>query len=170
MSEQLKTEGTLVTITVTAASNMSAGDLVAISGTMAYSLSSATINNTAVLGYTFVGVLDENISAGQCPITVWTNGVYPIPIASGAADANIMPNQPVWTDGSGHVTTPGPNGDAAIGTLVGISNNTWGSTGGAVVNALVKIQPMMFEWSVASPANVTATGPIAGAFPALVEH
>lgn len=166
--EQRLSEGKLITLeNVTAASNMSAGDLVALSGHMVYSLSSATISTTATLGYSFIGVLDEDISAGLSPVTVWTEGVFKIPLASGAADANIMPGLPVWCDGSGHATTPGANGDAAIGTIVGISNATYGSTGGAVVNVYVKIRPMALNWTIAATASLSATAPLPGAFPEL---
>ena len=171
MSETMKHEGMLLTLKVTAASNMSAGDMVGISGTLAYSLGSATIDNTAVLGYAFAGILDEDISAGQCPINVFTEGVFKMKLASGATDANILPGWPVWTDGSGYVTTPGPNGDACIGTLVGIQTGTWSATGGGVAkNVFVKIAPIMYKWSVASPASLTATAPIAGGYPAAVDH
>jgi len=95
MSEKTFNEGMLVTLKVTAASNMSAGDMVGISGTIAYSLSSATINNTAVLGYTFAGILDEDISAAQCPINVWTQGVFTMLLASGATAAQVLMVMPV---------------------------------------------------------------------------
>ena len=167
MSETKIQEGMLLTLKVTAASNMSAGDMVGISGTIAYSLGSATINNTAVLGYTFAGILDEDISAAQCPINVWTQGIFRMKLASGATDANIIPGNPVWTDGSGYVTTPGPDGDAAIGVLVGVQNAAWSTTGGGVTKRVyVKISPMQYKWSIAM-AGVSATGPIAGAYPAL---
>ncbi len=168
MVETRKSEGRLITLeNVTAASNMSAGDMVGVSGTRVFSLSSATIDLTATLGYAFVGILDEDISAGQSPITVWSEGVFKIPIASGATDANIFPGQPMWCDGSGHVTTPGAEGDAAIGSLVGISNATFGSTGGAVVNALVRLRPMAYNWTIAASSGLSATAPLPGAFPAL---
>jgi len=167
MSEKTFNEGMLVTLKVTAASNMSAGDMVGISGTIAYSLSSATINNTAVLGYTFAGILDEDISAAQCPINVWTQGVFTMLLASGATAAQVLPNQPVWADGAGNVTMIGTDGDACIGKLVGVHNGTWSATGGGVAKRVyVKINPMMFNWSIAM-AGVSATGPIQGAFPAL---
>lgn len=168
MAEQRISEGLLVTLKLTAASNMSAGDMVGVSGHTVYSLSSATVNNTATLGYNFAGILDEDISAGQSPITVWTKGVFKLPIASGVTDANLMPGYPVWCDGSGHVTTPGAEGDYAIGTLVAMSNQTWGGSGGAVVYAHVRIRPGLYESTIAATlAALSATAPLPGAFPQL---
>lgn len=168
MAEQRKSEGALVTLeNVTAASNIAAGSMVGVSGTLLYSLSSATINLTATLGYAFVGILDESISAGQSPITIWTEGVFAIQIASGATDANLFPGQPVWSDGSGYVTTPGAEGDAAVGTIVGISNATFGGTGAADIRAYVKIRPMGFNWTIAATSALSSTAPLPGAFPAL---
>ena len=166
--ETRMSEGKLVTLeNVTAASNLTAGDMIAVSGHMVYSLSSATIATTATLGYSFVGVLDENVSAGQSPITVWTEGIFKFPLASGATEANIMPGLPVWCDGSGYVTTPGAQGDAAVGTIVGISNATYGSTGGAAVYVYVKIRPMEYNWTIAVTAALSSTAPLPGAFPEL---
>jgi len=168
LAEQRLSEGVLVTLeSVTAASNMSAGDMVGLSGTMAYSLSSATINVTATLGYSFVGILDEDISAGHCPVTVWTEGIFRIPLASGAIEANIVAGFPVWSDGSGYATTPGAEGDAAIGTIVGISNGTYASTGSADIDVFVKIRPMAFNWTIAATAALSSTAPLPGAFPEL---
>jgi predicted RecA/RadA family phage recombinase len=168
MSETRLSEGKLVTLeAVTAASNIAAGAMVGVSGTLLYTLSSATINVTATLGYSFVGILDEDISAGQSPVTVWAEGIFMLPVASGAADANLMPGYPVWSDGSGYVTTAGPEGDAAVGTIVGMSNATYGSTGGAAIYAYVRIRPMAFNWTIAATAALSATAPLPGSFPEL---
>ena len=144
MPETKKSEGLLVTLNATAASNMAAGDMAGLSGTLVYSVSSATLALTAVIGHSFIGILDRDVSAGDSPIYVWTQGVFDIPLASGARSANLYPGFPVWCDGSGYVTTPGLNGDAAIGTMVNVRGASWGSTG-ANAYVSVKINPMIFN-------------------------
>ena len=144
MAETRRAEGRIVTLNVIAASNISAGDMVGLSGTTMYSLSSGTLGLTGTIGHSFAGILDRDVSAGNTPIHVWTEGIFDIPLASGAIDTNIYPGFPVWSDGSGYVTTPGLNGDAAVGVMVNIRSGSWGSTG---VNAhvTVKINPMVFN-------------------------
>lgn len=166
MSEQRKSEGHLVTFeNCTAASNIAAGAMLGISGTTIYSLTSATINTTATLGYSFIGINDDNISANQSPVTVWADGVFKLPLATASVSGNLYPGLPVWSDGSGAMITPGPEGDAAVGTLVGILGGTWGATGAGYV--FVKIRPMAYNWTIAATAALSSTAPLPGAFPEL---
>lgn len=166
MAEQRKSEGLLVTLeAVTAASNMAAGTLVALSGTLAYTHSSATtgFGATATMGYNFVGILDETVSAGQSPITVWTDGVFKLPLNSASTSGNIYAGLPVWTVSGTEVGTPGSNGAMSIGTLVGIEGATWGATGAGYV--YVKIRPGAVNWTIAATAALSSTAPLPGAFP-----
>jgi len=165
--EQRKSEGRLVTLeNVTAASNIVAGAMVAMSGTLVYTMSSGTTgyNETATF-YNFIGVLDQAVSAGQCPITVWTEGVFSFDLATASISGNLYPGQPVWCTDSGthgrEVGTAGVNGAHCVGSLVGMQ--TWGSTASTPVQ--VKINTKI--WSIASTAALTATSPTPGGFPAL---
>ncbi len=170
MVEQRKSEGKLVTLeNVTAASNIASNTMIAVSGSLVYTLSSGTtgFGNTATMGYSFVGILDESISAGQSPITVWTEGVFQIPLATASTSGNLYPGQPVWATDSGthgqEVGTPGVDGDMSIGTLVGMT--TWGSTASTPV--MVKIRPGGFNWTIAATVALSSTAPLPGAFPPL---
>ena len=169
MAEQRKSEGRLVTLeNVTAASNITAGQMVAVSGTLLYTLSSATngFGDTATQGYHFVGILDESVSAGQSPITVWTEGVFLLPLNSAATSGNINIGQPVWAiSGTNQVGTPGSNGDMSVGSLVGIQGGTWQNT--AAGRVYVKIRPGGFNWTIAATAGLSATAPLPGAYPPL---
>jgi len=145
MPETRRSEGRMVIFSdVTAASNMTAGDMAAMSGHTVYSLSSGALGLTGTIGYSFVGIIDKDISAGIGPVHVWTEGLFELPLASGALDANLYPGFPIWSDGSGYVTTPGLNGDAIVGTIVGIKGGSWGSTGTSPY-VIVKINPIMFN-------------------------
>ena len=174
MSENRKSEGLLLTLeNVTAASNIAAGKLVAISGHTIYTLDSAStgFGNTGTMNYNFIGILDESISAGQSPITVWTEGVFQLPIDTAATSGNLYAGFPVaW--GTSGVTTPGVEGDASIGTIVGME--TFGNTGGGSVKesgvALIYIRPMALNWTIFATAALSATGPMPGAFPQLATH
>ena len=165
--EQRKSEGRLVTFeNVTAASNIVAGAMVAFSGTQIYTMSSGTTGygETATF-YNFVGVLDEAVSAGQSPITVWTEGVFSFDLATASVSGNLYPGKPVWCTDSGthgrEVGTVGVNGTHAVGSLVAMT--TWGSTASTPVQ--VKINTRI--WTIAASAAITATAPTAGGFPAL---
>jgi len=165
--EQRKSEGRLVTLeNVTAASNIVAGAMVAMSGTLVYTMSSGTTgyNETATF-YNFIGVLDEAVSAGQSPITVWTEGVFSFDLATAAVSGNLYPGQPVWCTDSGthgrEVGTAGVDGTMCVGSLVSMA--TWGSTASTPVQ--VKINTNI--WTIAAAAaSITATAATAGGFPA----
>lgn len=166
--ETMRDRGGLLTLEhVTAASNMAAGTLVALSGTHAYTLSSGSTglgSTGGTLGYHFIGVLDVSVSAGQCPITVWTEGIFKLPLASGAISGSIYPGKPVWA-ATGLATTPGATGDMCIGSIVGIAGGTYGATGAGYVH--VKIRPGALNWTIAATSALSATGPLPGSFPEL---
>jgi len=165
--EYRKSEGKLVTFeNVTAASNIVAGAMVAFSGTQVYTMSSGTTGygETGTF-YNFIGVLDEAVTAGQSPITVWTEGVFQFDLASASVSGNLNPGMPVWATDSGthgrEVGTVGVNGTHSVGTLVGMG--TWGSTASTPVQVKINTQ----IWTIAATSALSATAPLPGAFPAL---
>ena len=165
--EQRKSEGRLVTLeNVTAASNIVAGAMVATSGTLVYTMSSGTTGygETGTF-YKFIGVLDEAVSAGQCPITVWTESVFSFDLDPVSNSGTLLPGNPVWCSDSGThgrmVINTGVDGAHCVGTLVSMA--TWGSTASTPVQ--VKINTDI--WTIAASAAITATAPNAGGFPAL---
>lgn len=167
MSENRLSEGQLVTYyNVTAASNIVAGAMVATTGTLVYTMSSGTTGygETGTF-YNFLGVTDEALSAGQSPITVWTEGVFKFELATASVSGNLYPGRPVWCTDSGthgkEVGSVGVNGTQSVGTLVGMS--TWGSTAVGYVD--VKINTRI--WTIAATAALSSTAPLPGAFPAL---
>jgi len=94
MSENLRSEGKIVLLeNVTAASNMIAGTLVGASGTLIYSLTSGTTGfaATATLNYGFIGILDDDISAGDAPISVITEGVFEFGLAGDSTSGGLQP-------------------------------------------------------------------------------
>jgi len=167
MAEQRLSMGKLLTLEhVAAASNIGAGQMVGISGVSIYTLNSGTtgFGATATQGYRFIGILDDSVSAGQVPITVWTDGVFLMDLNPGSISGSLYPGKPVWAE-SGVVTTPGANGDMAIGTLVGIQGGTWGATGAGRVR--VRIRPGALNWTIALASALSSTAPLPGAFPEL---
>ena len=164
MSENRVSEGELVTLEgATAASNIAAGCMVGV-GTgvnLVYSLDreAAGFTGTALAGGRFVGVLDESISAGQSPVTVWTNGVFKFRLNTGSTlSASAMIGKPVYAQNSGGgtlVDTTAVTGDIAVGTIVGRAiitepSCTW---------VRVKITPGIFRWGIYGQA---AAGALSG--------
>jgi predicted RecA/RadA family phage recombinase len=170
MAENRKSEGKLVTVFLTAASNIDAGSMVGVSGLLAYNLSSATVGlgNTATLGYNFIGIADDDITAGRCPINVWVEGVFTLALSSASTSGLLTPGNPVWAGsgaGSGAmVILPGNTGDVCVGSLVNARQNT------AVGFVDVKINPARWRWSVLNNGGTTATaGCMPLAFPQFTE-
>ena len=158
MGETRTSEGKLVTLEFcTALSNIAAGTPVAlITGTTTIGtlgLTVAGVSATAPLGHQFVGVLDESVSAGQTPITVWTEGVFKFTMSSAATLASIQPGWPVAADSGTVVTTPVVTGDQTIGTLV-TQYAGWAATGSRTVE--VAISPSMWRWDRYVPANTAS--------------
>jgi len=177
MAEPMKNDslGGLVTLlNSTAASNMVAGTLVAI-GTATNTVWTLGANITglvcsALAGYHFVGVTDTDYSAGDCPVTVFTEGVFRMYTAStGISATNLYPGQAVFAGegtGNGRIVMVGlavTTGDMAIGTVVGRPNS------GSSSWCDVKINPARWRWASALQNTPTATAnPVLG-FPARVK-
>jgi len=154
MAENRISEGELVTIDhATAASNIAAGRFVAIDtgSNQIYSCDHESVgfSGSALAGARCLGVLDEDVSAGQCPITVWTKGVFKFRINSGSTfSATAMIGHPVFASVSGggfRVDHTGTTGDVSLGTVVGLPVGTTEPSGSYV---RVKINPGAFRWGV----------------------
>jgi hypothetical protein len=116
----------------------------------------AGLSGTAgAAGMRFIGILDDDVSAGQCPVTVWTEGVFELTLQSAITTAALI-GRPVWgaISGTGNlVTTLGPaTGSLPIGSVVGLTNGTSGQT----VN--VKIMPGAFRWGAFGTVTGTENG------------
>jgi len=159
-------DGLVTLINSTAASNIAAGTPLAIGtgGGAIYTLGDNVVNfsATALMGYHFIGIADQNYSAGDCPVTVWTKGVFRLQTtADGNSATNCHAGQAVFAS-SGSVVRVGAaatTGDMAIGSIVSrplSGSNTWCD---------VKINPSMFRWSVFAGAGPTASANPVFAFP-----
>jgi len=160
-------EGKLLTFdTCTAASNIPAGTPVGyLSATRTiYTLGDDTtgLDNTALMGYHFIGITDKDYSAIECPVSVWTEGVFNLTLSrSGVTSGNMEPGLPVFADSGMTVNVgTGNTSDAAIGTLI---DRPAEATGHGGINIKVRINPAVYRWTtwvgVAGPggAYVTAT-------------
>jgi len=174
MAENRRSEGQLVTLYVTALSNIANGTPIAVgSGSagattntgLAFTLGRSTtgFSSTAQPGYHFVGVLDEDISAGDCPISVWTKGVFEFTSTTDTTTAAYCVGNPVFADSGTHVMMGAAQTcDAAIGSLVSWNKTVTG------VKTLVKINPARWRWTYfesARAANPTGTASPALSFP-----
>lgn len=174
MSENLlsnnNSDGLLTLTDCTAASNIPAGTPVALltGSTMIYTLGQtvAGFSCTALLGHHFIGITDEDYSAGDSPVTIWTNGVFKMYTASGCSATNTTNTlvQAVFAKSGryvqiGHATT---TGDAAIGTLIQPAASGSSSWCG------VKINPAMWRRMKYMPNSTTATSYAAFGFPKLM--
>ena len=147
--ENLISEGKLVTLeNCTAASNISAGRMVGVAtgASMVYTFANETTgmeSTGGAHGMRFIGILDDDVSAGQCPVTVWTEGVFDLQLQSAISTAALI-GRPVWgaVSGTGNlVTTLGTTtGSYPIGSVVGLTNGTSGEY------VRVKIKPGAFRW------------------------
>lgn len=165
MADNRMSEGYLVTFeNCTAFSNIPAGTPVAFntgpapgSATQVYTLGEnvAGLGETALLGYHFIGVTDEDLSAGDSPVTVWVDGVFKFPQSRSGLDANHHAGYPVWAD-SGQTILVGDGtgtGDLAIGSIVG-----WPTAApNTACYVLVKINPGVFRWSIYSSGIAAGT-------------
>ena len=158
--ENLISEGRLVTLECTAASNIAAGRMVAVNtgASMVYTFCNETVGlsgTAGAAGMRFIGILDDDVSANQCPITVWTEGVFELQLSSAITTAALI-GRPVWgaISGTGNlVTTLAPNtGSYPVGSVVGLTNGTSGQT----VN--VKIKPGAFRWGSWNSVTGTEVG------------
>lgn len=162
-------EGKLVTLEhCTAASNMAAGDFVALNIVSAIAPqvytcgdSVAGVSATALLGNCFAGILDHDVSAGECPVRVWTEGVFEMRLSSATTTGNVRIGQPVWIDSGNYVTTPGQTGEFCMGSLVSVPSQ--GPTTATMITGCpwvkVKINPGVWRSATwFSPDGFTGTG------------
>jgi len=161
----------MVTLMVSAASNIDAGTMVAVlSGTAAgavnklFTLGDATtgFGNTGILGHSFIGVLEKSVSANESPITVFTEGVYRfLTDADWSSTANNIGHAVGISSGKTIVGYAGvETGEAFIGTLV--------KPAPAPLSAQyvdVKIKPAVWRWTVHAPADSTASASRALSWP-----
>ena len=161
-------KGALLVVPATAASNIVAGTMVGIiTGVAAnteqvYSLAADVtgFSCTALKGYHFMGVLDDNVSAGECPIAIWTEGVFEFTIDGDSNSGLGFAGLPVYasTGGAGvQVSTTGNTGDMAIGTLVREPLAKAAGAGVTGTTALVKINPGAWRWSISLPSNTASS-------------
>ena len=181
MAENRRSDGVLTTFeNCTAISNIPAGTPVAIRNqTSGYAADICTLGHDVaaltasdLCGYSFIGVLDEDVSAGECPVTVWTEGVFRFQFASSVATAQCHPGAPVFAESGQTVNihAGGPTGDVAIGSMV---NLMWSA--GAVVPGMgaavtgtrhtgkpyvdVRIKPGVFRWGTVIAAATASASP-----------
>ena len=166
MTETRRSEGRLITLQFcTAMSNIPAGTPLGVqTGTNnIYTLGSGTtgFTNIANLGATFIGIADQNISAGQVLIPVWVEGVFELTAASNWTTAYA--GDAVLAD-SGRVVTIGATGSGSppIGSYIPA---TPGGTecSGRTVN--VRIRPGVWNWNTYNVSDSEESGINGGAFP-----
>lgn len=171
MSETLRSnnnsDGLLTLTECTAASNIPAGTPVGFltASTTIFTLGDSTtgFSCTALMGHHFIGITDEDYSANQSPVTVWTKGVFKMYTLAGCSATNTTNHfgGAVFADSGrvaqvGHATT---TGDAAIGTLVIPAASGSASWFG------VKINPAVWRRMKYMPNSTTATSYAAFGFP-----
>lgn len=170
MPENMISEGIVIALdNATAASNIAAGRMVAVntgaSTIYSYDRETAGLSGTGGgFGMRFIGVLDEAVSAGQCPVVVWTEGVFEFVLQSAITTAALI-GRPVFGAASGGgalVTTlcgAGHTGTLPVGSVVGVNNNgaagTYGTSGSTVK---VKINPGALRWGGFAAATGTEQG------------
>jgi len=160
-------EGTLVCIELTAGSNIAVGTPVCVntgsntSVPQVYSIGAgvAGVSASTTMGMRCIGVLADNVSAGDCPCMVYTEGIFRFQMSTASLQARISPGVPVFPDSGIVVITPGSeastsgsSGQGSLGVIVGMSGA--GATGGNWVD--VKLNPGAYRWTVYS-AVVSAT-------------
>lgn len=141
MSENLKSEGNLVTLEgVSAVSNIAAGTPVGLATATnhihTFGLTVAGQEGTGQsFGSRFIGILDEDVSAGQTPINVLTKGIFQLTMSSAITTSYV--GEPVFGDSGAVVAVVGnTTGSLSIGTVVGVPA---GELSGQVVQ--VRIHP-----------------------------
>lgn len=160
MPENRRGEGRLVVLeNCTAASNIVGGTMIAVGSgaNQALSFSSETTGLTSTgggMGVRFVGILDDDVSAGQCPIAVWTDGIFELQLASSITTAALI-GRPVYACISGGgllVQTLGAvTGTIPVGTVVGLAAGTSGQY------VRVKITPGAYNWGIFGRVDAIAT-------------
>jgi len=164
MSENRRSEGVMITLQFcTAMSNIPAGTPLGIltGSNQIYSLGSTVVgfSNTANMGGAFIGISDQDISASNNIISIWTEGVFELTASSAWTTAYI--GAAVMAD-SGKVCTIGAvlSGQAPIGSYIPAGT---GERSGATI--LVKIKPMMWRWSTYNVQSNVTSGIQGDAYP-----
>jgi len=165
MAENRRSEGRLVTLQFcTAASNIPAGTPLAVASatSLVYTLGLSTtgFGMTAGMGSYFVGISDEDLSAGDSPVTVWVEGVFELTASSAWTTAYV--GAAVMAD-SGRVCTVGAlmSGQAPIGSYIK-ANATVEASGRTI---LVKIRPAVWNWSTYNVQSNLTSGLQGTTFP-----
>lgn len=156
MSENRRSEGTLVTLMFcTAASNIPAGTPLACGSatSLVYTLGLTTtgFGMTGNIGGYFIGISDQDLSAGQSPITVWTEGVFELTASSAWTTAYIA--DAVSPDSGKVCTVTHVTGTRPLGSYIPAGT---GERSGRTI--LVKINPAVWDWNTLGLANISGTG------------
>lgn len=166
MSETLKRGAGLLTLEdCTAASNFAAGTplMIGTATNTVYSMGTQTTGHgcTGLLGYHFIGICDKAYSAGDCPITVWTKGVFKMYTHGDNSATAVQPGYAVFAQSGLNVYLgiTVDTGDVAIGSVVSqpaSASSSWLD---------VKINPGRYRFMYYTPNSVTATSTPAMGFP-----
>ena len=167
MAENMIGGGALVTLEgATCASNIVAGTMVGVN-TAANSIFSYCRETTGfsgtggAFGMRFVGVLDDNVSAGQVSPAVWTEGIFRFQLQAGNSGA-VLVGRPVYaaSSGAGLLVSANSGGAASVptgtwpvGTVV-----QYGVSGTAGDYLHVKINPGAYFWGGAFMKASTGWG------------
>ncbi len=108
---------------------------------------------TALLGSHFIGVLAADVSAGDCPVSLWTEGVFQFLTLSSTVSSKVAPGWAVFAAPTGDFANSalqvsigtGLVHDAAIGTLVNNIASEVTAVGGKPCH--VKINPAVWRWT-----------------------
>jgi hypothetical protein len=114
--------------------------------------------STGGIGHYFVGISDEDLSAGQSPVNVWVEGVFELTASSAWTTAYI--GDAVMANSGRVCINSGATGDAPIGSYIPAGT---GERSGATI--LVNIRPMVWRWNSWGGASDSASGIQGGTFP-----
>ena len=160
MSENRRSEGKLISLQFcTAASNIPAGTplgiLTATNNIYTLGNTPAGFSCTANLGGRFIGISDEDISAGQSLFSVWVEGVFELTASSAWTTAYM--GDPVMGDSGKIVINAGSyTGQAPIGSYIPAGGAPAdGEVSGRTV--LVKINPVMWRWATYGAVTISGT-------------
>jgi len=166
MAENRINAGRLVLLEgATAFSNIAAGMMVATcsdtNAIYSYSRETTGLTTGGSMGVRFLGVLDQDVSAGQITFPIWTEGVFRFQLEP-LSTAVVTVGTPVFvaTSGGGQMVIAGSgpaaplvSGTLALGTVVSLGGS------GTAGNWLdVKINPGAFLWGGAAMAASTGHG------------
>jgi hypothetical protein len=161
MSENRRSEGYLVTLQFcTAMSNIPAGTplgiLTATNQIFTLGASTTGFSTTANLGGRFIGIADQDISANDTCFPIWVNGVFELTAASAWTTAYV--GYPVMADsGKVCINAGSYSGQTPIGSYIpqGVGERSGSSV-------LVKIRPVMWDWSTYGAVMFSGTAVLVG--------